>query len=288
MGYLFAIISSLFLTLYALPKKKAKLKPYYYVLFMGISSFILAVLFYLIFGKKETLFDNWLIVSFIGGIVWFIASALFFHCVDKMGVARASEFKSLQGPIGSILILTILSEFVSLNMYLLLVAIVFIFLAALLLVINEDKTKKITFLNISFALISALLYGISGFLRKVVTIEGFVYSQQIYTSLGIMLSAFVYTIVKDKKIAINKDNNQYYLLAFISGISHYLASFFMLLAYKYVEGSIAFTIIQLNCIWTGIIGIFLFKEIDYRKYYKRLMLGLLFALIGMTLLVFCE
>ena len=288
MGYLFAILSSFFLTLYALPKKKAKLKPYYYVLFMGISSFVLSIVFYLFFGINEELFSKWLVVSFLGGVIWFCASALFFYCVDKMGVARASEFKSLQGPIGSILILTILNEFVSLNIYLLLIAIVFIFMAALLLVVNEGEKKKITYINISLAIVSALLYGISGFIRKVVTLEGFVYSQQIYTSLGIMLSALIYTIIKDKKLYVNKSNIRNYLLASLSGVSHYLASFFMLLSYKYLEGSIAFVVIQLNCIWTVIIGVFLFKEIDYKKYYKRLLLGLLFALMGMTLLVFCE
>lgn len=286
MGYLYAIVSSLFLTLYALPKKKSKLKPYTYVLFMGVSSFLLAIIFYLLFGINESLFNNWLIVSFIGGIVWFIASALFFYCVDKMGVARASEFKSLQGPIGSILILTILSEFVGLNIYLLLLAIVFMFLSAYTLVINDNKSKNISFTSIFWALISALMYGVSGFLRKVVTLEGFVYSQQIYTSLGIMLSALLYTIIKDKKIILDSKNSC--LLAYISGISHYLASFFMLISYKYIEGSIAFTIIQLNSIWTCLIGIFFFKEINYKKYYKRLLLGLLFAVIGIILLVTCS
>lgn len=286
MGYLYAIVSSLFLTLYALPKKKCKLQPYTYVLFMGVSSFLLAIIFYLLFGINESLFNNWLIVSFIGGIVWFIASALFFYCVDKMGVAKASEFKSLQGPIGSILILTILSEFVGLNIYLLLLAIVFMFLSAYTLVINDNKSKNISFTSIFWALISALMYGVSGFIRKVVTLEGFVYSQQIYTSLGIMLSAFLYTIIKDKKIIL--DNKKSCLLAYISGISHYLASFFMLISYKYIEGSIAFTIIQLNSIWTCLIGIFIFKEIDYKKYYKRLLFGLLFAVIGIILLVTCS
>lgn len=286
MGYLYAIVSSLFLTLYALPKKKCKLKPYTYVLFMGISSFLLSIIFYFLFGTSESLFNNWLIVSFIGGIVWFVASALFFYSVDKLGVARASEFKSLQGPIGSILILTILSEFIGLNIYLLLFAIIFIFLSAYTLVINDDKSKKISFISILLAIISALMYGISGFLRKVVTLQGFVYSQQVYTSFGILLSAFLYTTIKDKKIRVNDKKD--HLLAMISGISHYLASFFMLVSYKYIEGSIAFTLIQLNSIWTCLIGIFLFKEIDYKKYYKRLLIGLLFAIIGIFLLVICE
>ena len=285
MGYLFAILSSLFFTLYAIPKKIAKLKPRLYVLFMGLSCFIISVIFYLLFGADENLFNRWLIVSFIGGCIWFVASSLFFFLIDKIGVARSSEFKSLQGPIGSILILLRLSEFSSLNIYLLLLAIIFILLAALTLVINEEEKTKIKIKYIGLAILSALLYGFNGFVRKAVTLQGFIYTQQIFSSLGILAMAFFYILLKEKKINFIKNDGKKYLLASFSGLFYYFASYFMLLSYKNIEGSIAFTIIQLNSIWTCIIGIFVFKEINYKKYYKRLLLGLLFAFIGLILLI---
>lgn len=43
------------------------------------------------------------------------------------------------------------------------------------------------------------------------------------------------------------------------------ASFFSTLAYKYIPGSIAFTIVQLNAVWTVLVGILIFKEIDFKK-----------------------
>lgn len=288
MGYIYALLSSLFFTLYALPKKKAKLSSYYYVFFMGTSCFVISIIFYFVFGKKELMFNNWLLLSFLGGIIWFIASSLFFYSVDKMGVAMASEFKSLQGPIGSILILTILSEFTSLNIYLLILAIIFIFLAAIMLVINEDEKKATKPKNILIILLSAFLYGINGFLRKVVTLKGFVYSQQIYSSLGILVIATIYMIIKDKKMVFHKESIRKYYLASLSGVFYYLASFFMLVAYKHVSGAIAFTIIQLNSIWSCLIGIFIFKEIDYTKHCKRLILGLLLAITGISLLILCN
>lgn len=288
MGYLFAILSSLFFSLYALPKKIAKLKPSLYVLFMGLSCFIISVIFYLLFGDGEKLFNRWLMVSFIGGCIWFIASSLFFFLIDKIGIARASEFKSLQGPIGSILILLFLSEFVSLNIYLLLLAIFFILLASLTLVINEEQKPKIKAKYIFLALLSSVLYGINGFLRKTVTLQGFIYTQQIFSSLGILVLAFCYHLVREKGINIIKEDRKKYFLAALSGFFYYFASYFMLMAYKNIEGSIAFMIIQLNSIWTCLIGIFVFKEINYKVYYKRLLLGLLFAFSGLTLLIMCQ
>lgn len=288
MGIFYAVLSSLFFAFYAVFKKKSTIKPYVYVLFMGLSCFFISLLIYLFLGYKENIFEKWLLFSFIGGIIWYIASVFFFVSVDKIGVARASEFKSLQGPIGSILILTILSEYVSLNIYLLVIAILFIFLSALCLVIKEKNNTKIKVKYILIAVLSALFYGISGFIRKLVTLKGYVYIQQVYSSLGLLLISFIYLLIKDKKLKVSKQNKKDYLLALSSGALYYFASFFMLLSYKRMEGSIAFTIIQLNSIWTAFIGIFYFKEIDYKKHYKRLLLGLLFAIIGITLLVICS
>jgi len=288
MGYLYALLSSLFFTFYALPKKKVKLNPNIYVLLMGISCLIISLIIYLLFGVKENIFDNWLLLSILGGILWFIASVLFFNSVDKIGVARSSEFKSLQGPLGSILMLTVLSEYASLNVYLLFLAIIFIFLAALTLVVNEDNKPKIKFNNIIVAILAALFYGITGFIRKVVTLQGFVYVQQVYTSIGLVVASFIYLFIRKNKTSFEKKQIKSYSLAMLSGLFYYFASYFMLLSYENIEGSIAFPIIQLNSIWAGIIGIFIFKEIDYRKYYKRLLLGLLLAIGGISLLVICS
>ena len=287
MGYFFAFLSSLFFTLYAIPKKFAKLKPAYYVFFMGLNCLFISSFFYVIFSNDEDLFNKYLFLSFMGGIIWFCASFLFFYCIDRIGVARATQFKSLQGPIGSILILTILSEFNNLNIYLLILAIIFILLASLMLVVKDENNHKIKIKYIFLALLSALLYGINGFIRKYVTFKGFIYSQQIYSAIGILFGSLIYIILKNKKLNIKKENIKNFSLALLSGFFYYFASFFMLIAYKHIEGSIAFSIVQLNALWASIIGIFIFKEIDYKKHSKKLILGLLFALIGIYLLMIC-
>lgn len=288
MGYFYAVVSSLFFALYALPKKKTKIKPYLYVLFMGISCLVIAAFLFFLFGTNEKIYDNWLLLSIGGGILWFVASVLFFYSVDKMGVARASEFKSIQGPIGSILMLVVLSEYASLNIYLLLIAISFIFLAALSLVVNEKDKPKIKINNILIALLAALFYGITGFIRKVVTLQGFVYIQQVYTSMGLVIAAFTYLLIKEKRISFQKSQIRNYCLALLSGTFYYFASYFMLLSYQKIEGSIAFPIIQLNSIFSLIIGIFIFQEIDYKKHYKRLLFGLSLAILGIVFLIICQ
>ncbi len=238
------------------------------------------------FSFKESLFNKFLLVSFLGGVSWFVASTLFFVCVDKIGVARSTQFKSLQGPIGSIMILLILSEYSNLNVYLLMIAMFCILLSSFMLVIKDNDDKKINYKYILLILLSSLLYGFSGFIRKSVTRENIVYSQQIYSSLGIVLSALIYIFISKKKIT-KKENIKKYSLALLSGLFYYFASFLMVLSYKYIEGSITFSLIQLNAVWAGIIGIFIFKEIDYKKHYIKLLLSLIFALTGIFLLLIC-
>ena len=147
--------------------------------------------------------------------------------------------------------------------------------------------KSFNYKYVFIAILSSLLYGGAGLLRKIVTLKGLVYSQQIYSALGIVVAGFLYLIFTSKKVNIKKENTKQYSLAFLSGFFYYFASFFMLLSYKYIEGSITFSIIQLNAIWAGLIGIFIFKEIDYKKHYKKIIFSLIFAMIGIGLLVVC-
>jgi len=286
-GYFFSLLSSLFFTMYAIPKKFAKLKPVYYVLFMGISCFIISGIFYILFRNNEALFNNYLLLSFVGGLSWFAASVLFFYCIDKIGVAISTQFKSLQGPFGSIMILFGLSEYANLNVYYLMIAILFVFLSSIMLVVKDENKERINEKYIFIAILSAFLYGVAGFFRKVVTLQGYVQAQQLYSSFGIVIGSIIYIFIFNKKIEFKKENIKEYSLSFLSGFFYYFASFFMLLSYKYIEGSIAFSIIQLNALWASIIGVFIFKEIDYKKHYLRLLFAFFFALIGIGLLILC-
>jgi drug/metabolite transporter (DMT)-like permease len=60
---------------------------------------------------------------------------------------------------------------------------------------------------------------------------------------------------------------------------------FSVLAYKYLEGSIVSMLHQLNAVWLFLFGVFVFKEIDFKKYWLRLVVGLVFSIIGLLMLI---
>lgn len=117
LGYIFALISSLFFTAYVIPKKLSKQTPLKYSLFMGLGFFIISSIMFIINklivnDPFETLTNPILLLSGLGGILWLIGSIFFLTAIDKIGLSRSNQWKNLQGPIGAILTLTILSEFI--------------------------------------------------------------------------------------------------------------------------------------------------------------------------------
>lgn len=294
MGYLFAIISSLFFTFYVIPKKISKQTPTKYSLFMGLGFFTISLIIYIISkifinNPQETLLNPILILSGIGGILWLIGSIFFLTAIDKIGLSRSNQWKNLQGPIGAILTLVFLYEFIQTKVIYIILAIIFILISAMLFTIKNKDERIVDKKGIIYAILSALFFGTNALIQKYATNNGLVYSQQVYFSGSVFISAFVYLFVKEKNIKFLRDiKSKDNILGIIGGFIYFFASFFSTLAYKYIPGSIAFTIVQLNAVWTVLVGILIFKEIDFKKNWIRILLGIILAIIGVIMLLFAQ
>lgn len=293
-GYICALISSLFFTAYVIPKKLSKQTPIKYSLFMGLGFFIVSIIMFIINkiivnNPLENLTNPVLLLSGFGGILWLIGSVFFLTAIDKIGLSRSNQWKNLQGPVGAILTLTFLSEFMETKVVYIILAVVFILLSAMLFTIRKKKEKIVDKKGIIYAILSAIFFGINALIQKFATNNGLIYAQQVYFSALVFISALVYIAFKDRSIKVMKDiKNKENILGIIGGITYYFASFFSTLAYKYIPGSIAFTIVQLNAVWTVLVGILIFKEIDFKKNWLRIVIGIVFAIIGVIMLLFAQ
>lgn len=131
-------------------------------------------------------------------------------------------------------------------------------------------------------------FGSVAVIQKYVTTNGGVYSQQVAWSLSILASLFLYLILNGKFKEIIRGPKKDIYLGLIAGLLYLGASIFQLFSYRYLAASISFTIIQMNALWTIIIGILVFKEIDLRKYYKNVVLGFAFTILGILFLAFAR
>jgi len=157
----------------------------------------------------------------------------------------------------------------------------------MLLSIKNDPSGKISRKGIFYAILAAVLFGINAMLLKMGTNFGLVYSQQFVLSGTVCLWSMIYLPLKEKRFIHLKDFSvRDNLLGILGGILYCAALFFFVKSYQLLPGSVAFTIIQLNAVWTILAGIFLFHEIEFRKNWKRILAGLLCACLGVIMLLF--
>jgi len=292
-GYLYALAASIFFAFYIVPKKLTKQKPILYSFFMGLGFFIGSILLYLVsffvLNNHEIFNSKNFFYSALAGALWALGSIFLLSSIDLIGLTRSNQWKNLQGPIGVVLSLVVLSEFLYANALFAILAGFSVFASAVLFNIKNENEKKIEPKGILLAVLSALLFGVVTVLNKSITNSSAIYTQLIVWSFFTFATITIYIFSK-KEI-----RNELLLTAkkdikpgFIGGLLYSLAGFLMLKSYFYIPASIAFTIIQLNAVWVITIGIFFFKEIDYKKNSWRILGGLLFAIVGIFLLFYAK
>lgn len=270
-----------------IPRKLSNQKPKYYTLYMSIGFVISSILIcgiYMIKGYEMDLTNPLLVYAAIAGVLSMVASISLVIAIDKIGMSRSNQWKNLQGPIGALLIFFIFGEASTTKIYFLFFAILAIFLSAMLLTIkNETEGEEFDKKGIVYALISALFYGVNALMRKYTSDANLIYEQQLYSAVFMLLTCLVYIAIKDKSMKkvgklVSRDN----FLALLAGIVYYFATYFFITAYKYMQGSIAYTIVQLNTIFTIFFGICVFKELEFKKNWLRISLGVILAIVGLV------
>lgn len=290
LGYLFAIISSLFFSFYVVPRKLSTLSPVQFSFLMSLGFFVSSLILFLfqpLIGFHE-IWSTTLLWSVVAGIIWATAFVCFVISIDLIGLSRSNQWKNLQGPIAVVGSLLILGEFTTTNPLFALLAACAIFLSALCFTISSGQAKHVVIRGIYLASLSALGFGTVAVIQKYVTSHVGVYSQQVVWSFSIAASLLIYMLLTKQLKNIRNSQKRDVLLGLGAGILYLGASLFQLLSYKYLAASIAFTVIQLNALWTIMIGIFIFREIHFGKFYKRIGLGFLLTLIGILFLVFAR
>jgi len=65
-----------------------------------------------------------------------------------------------------------------------------------------------------------------------------------------------------------------------------VATLLSIFSYTMIAGGVAWSITQLNAVWTILIGIFVFKEVGFKEHWRRIVAGFVFAMIAIVFLLF--
>jgi len=228
--------------------------------------------------------------------------------IDKIGLTRFNQWKNVQGPVGSLLILFVLADVVGIKILWLILAMIVMFASALMFQITTDVEQKNLIastknakMGIALALFSGVCFGITALLNSIVTrpaIVGdtFTYAQLLYHSASlIFFSIIVYMIIGDQfnghstvkqrfKNIFKVDRTTW--LPVMAGGMFLIATLLTIHSYRLIPNPVAWSIMQLNVFWTILIGLFIFKEINYKQHWRRLLLGVVIAIGACVLLFF--
>ncbi|MCL2720208.1 MAG: GRP family sugar transporter [Treponema sp.] len=324
-GFIFSLIVSVLFAVYAVPRKFSKQNVILYTMWMGIAYFfgtivLITVIWGFGFEDPENMLSPWHLLTVLRGFIWVLGMAAYNLAIDKIGLTRFNQWKNIQGPVGSLLILLIIADMTSgIKVVFLFIGMTVMFCSALFFQIKTDAelgiqnvkdglkvpqgitAGKNKILGILLALFSGVCFGFSAFFNSIVsrpsiTGDRFTFAQLFYHSMSLIIfSVIVYLIIGNKPsepstvkqrfndiIRINKKT----WLPFISGAMFLCATLLTIYSYRMIPNAVAWSITQLNVFWTIIIGIFIFKEVNFKQYWLRLSIGVLMAAGACVILYF--
>ena len=274
--------------------------------------------------EQENLIDMRHLLSALRGVVWVCGTASFNIAIDKIGLVRFNQWKNFQGPIGTLLMLSFLDEVVGAKAVWLLLGMTAMFISAVLFTITWEpwergrprrRTIKINgraegahlqvetrhalslplwlcnytspaISGILYALLAAACFGFTAFINKIVTTQGFIYSQLLYHSLSVVVAATIIFIIQTGKPKEILRVSRECLPPAMSGAMFLTATILSIFSYTMIAGGVAWSITQLNAVWTILIGIFIFREVSFRKHRRRIISGFAFAMAAIAFLLF--
>ena len=291
-GVLFAVIVSVLFAVYAVPRKFSKQNPALYTMWVGVAYLagsigVCSVVWIFGLREQENLLSRWHLLTALRGVIWVCGIASFNIAIDKIGLVRFNQWKNFQGPTGTLLMLAFLDEVVGSKVVWLLLGMTAMFISAVLFTIKSDDDNKHSNLSgIAFALFAAACFGVTAFINKIVTNQGFIYSQLLYHSLSVVVSAAIIFIIQTRKpeeiFRVSREN----WLPAMSGTMFLAATILSIFSYTMIPGGVSWSITQLNAVWTILIGIFVFREVSFKKHWRRIMTGFIFALAAIVFLLF--
>jgi len=291
-------------------------------MWMGIAYFLgTLILIFIIWGfgfeERENLLNPWHLLTVLRGFIWILGMAAYNIAIDKIGLTRFNQWKNIQGPVGSLLIFLVIADMSSpIKILFLFLGMTVMFCSALIFQIKTDaelgiktikdglvvpegiSAKKNKILGILFALFSGVCFGISALFNSIVSRPAFVgyrftYAQLLYHSMSLIIfSVIVYMIIGNKQVTVKQRFKEIFAinkktwLPFISGAMFLCATLLTIYSYRMIPNAVAWSITQLNVFWTIIIGIFIFKEVNYKQHWLRLTAGVLMSLGACVLLFF--
>lgn len=292
-GIAFAVLSSFFMGIYVAPKKIAKQDSLLFSLTMVFGFFAGSLILFWLSGSWADFFakvnSKYGTYSVILGAMWAIGAYLFVASIGRIGLSRANPWKNLSPLFGILLGFAVLGEYSKvLPIYVIAGGLLVVFSAHYLNRIGNEKTGNSSSGKnggVFLAILAGFIFALVAVLNKAAIPLGVLEQQVVWSASSFITLTILSLILRKNVFCVGLKDN---FIAFGAGFIYLGASYFLLSSFKYVEVSIAYTIVQANAVWAVAVGVLFFHEMDAKRHKWRILFGVLAGVAGVLLLALAK
>jgi glucose uptake protein len=285
-GIIFALLAAIFWGTYVVPTVKLKDNPFLIVSIIGTTVLIISLIIYGITSPGIT--TSIIFFGFIAGVLWSLAQIYYLIGLRKTKYGRYAPIcSSFQILLNFFIGIIIFNELIGVGLTNLITA----FTGIILLIIGvflvsslrEKEKSELTKYGLFFASLAATLWPLQFISFRLANANPF--SIMLPMGFGMAITAWVYTLLKDRKVSMTLSSLK---MSSLSGgiwiIGNYLAFF----AVNDIGLARGFSITQINNLVTVLWSIMYFKEFKEKKSISILILSVVIIILGATLMAFAK
>jgi glucose uptake protein GlcU len=287
LGFIFGLLSAVFFALYMVPQKITRVNTTAYIWVMSLGVLAGAVGCWAVAGFPS--FGTWgsRIDGLLCGVGWALGTTFFSAAIRRIGLSLATPIKNTTAVLGTLVGLVVLQEWRTTDPQLSALGSLLIVAAAILIGYtgDADVPLKQTWKGILYALAAALAYAsyLVPLKRALATIGYWAFTP--WMALGITVTATVVLLAQPGGLrSLNAWSLRSHSLSLLGGLA-WVTAFLCLAASINLSGlAIAWPLSNLNTLPAVALGLLVFREVDMRKQWPKLLIGLGAALVGTVLL----
>jgi len=285
-GVILALLAALFWGSYVTPTVKLKDNPFLIVSIIGTTVFIISSIIYGITSPGIT--TNVIFFGLIAGFLWSLAQIYFLIGLRKTKFGRYNAIcSSFQILFNFFLGIIIFNELITGGLNNLITAsigILFLIIGVFLVSYLREKGKsELSKYGIFFAFLAAILWSLQFVSFRLADTSPF--SIMPPMGLGMAITAWVYTLLKERKISMKLSSIK---LSSLSGIIWIVGNYLGFFAVNDIGLARGFSITQVASLVVVFWSIVYFKEFKEKKSISLLILSVIVIILGAALMAFAK
>ena len=288
LGITLSLVTALLLGFFMVPRRYFKADTATFMVGLTFGAAVGNIIYWLFSGGDFAL-RPLAILPFLAGINWSAGTFAYAAGTHRVGIAKATGIKNTQLVWTTFGGFILFGEAATTSIPWAFAGAALILLTAIVLANiqhNEESIPRATLKGYMLPVISSVLYGANGLTIKFLGTKGLAVPQ---TCMSIGIGAFVgglcfYAINNKKLNFLSRAPLSQHLLSVIGGIIWAAALVTMTLSIKYVGVAVAWALLNLSIVVTVLYGTFFLKELDIRKRWGSITVGLVLGCLGLLCL----